>query len=111
MKKLSIILGLSFCGILFCALFVDPNKLSPVQFVPIVFLVYVWSASLVAVLIKLFTEHVQRQKLLFISCVLALTPTILFSLMTLGRIAAIDIVLSVALPSLVAWYGLRIKNF
>jgi hypothetical protein len=109
MKKILISFAMSFAAIVCCFLFINPFTLTPLQFVPIIALVYVFSALALYILVTYLSEYKARDRLL-ISIVLAFSPTILCALMTLGTVSAIDIVLAVTIPTLITWYTIRIKT-
>jgi uncharacterized membrane protein len=77
--------------------------------VPIIGIVYLFSAVALYIGLTYLSELPRRQRIL-VSVVLGFTPTVLCALMTLGTVSAIDIVLAIAVPALVAWYGIRIKS-
>lgn len=109
MKKLFISLLASFMVLCGCLLFLDPYTLSPLQFVPIIGVVYIFSALALYIAFTYLSELSHRARVL-VSIVLGFTPTVLCALMTLGTVSAIDVFLAFAVPSLIAWYGVRIKR-
>lgn len=109
MKKIIICFLICFAIIVGCFLFVNPFTLTPLQFVPIIGVVYVFSALAIYIITKYLSEYRDRQRVL-VSVVLAFSPTILCALMTLGTVSAIDVVLAVTIPSLITWYAIRIKT-
>lgn len=102
-------MGVSFAAMCAILLFVDPNTVPPLQFVPIIGVVYVFSYTCIFTCIHYFSELKANQRVL-VSTILAFTPTSLFGLMTLGTLAAIDVVLAVLAPALIAWYAIRVKS-
>ena len=109
MKKIFIGLAVSFVTIICFLLLIDPYKLTPLQFLPLIATVYLFSLLALYVGITYLSELKGRSRTL-VSVILAFTPTILCALMTLGTLSAIDIVLAVTLPSLIAWYAIRVKT-
>lgn len=109
MKKIFIIFAVSFVTIICFLLLLDPYKLTPLQFIPLIATVYVFSLLALFVGITYLSELRDRPRML-VSVILAFTPTILCALMTLGTLSAIDIVLAVTVPALIAWYTIRIKT-
>ncbi len=79
------------------------------QFVPIIGVVYIFSALAFYIGLTYLSELPRRSRIL-VSIVLGFSPTVLCALMTLGTVSAIDVVLAIAVPGLVAWYAIRIKS-
>jgi hypothetical protein len=109
MKKLFICLFTSFIVICGCLLFINPYTLSPLQFVPIISVIYLFSGLSIYIGLSYLSELPKRATILM-SIVLGFSPTVLSALMTLGTVSAIDIVLAITVPALIAWYGIKIKS-
>ena len=109
MKKILILLGITFLILASCLLFLDPYNLSPLEFVPIIGLVYVFSGLAVYTFMHYFTEYASRQRIV-LAVILGFTPTILCALMTLGTVSAFDVVLAVIVPAIIAWYSIRVRS-
>lgn len=109
MKKILSLLGISFLALVGCLVLLDPYALSPLEFVPIIGLVYVFSGLTVYVFMHFFTEYVPRQRII-LAVILGFTPTILCALMTLGTVSAFDVVLAVTVPAIIAWYSIRVRS-
>ncbi len=109
MKKILSVLGVSFLALVGCLVFLDPYALSPLEFVPIIGLVYVFSGLAVYSFMAFFTEYALRQRII-LAIILGFTPTILCALMTLGTVSAFDVVLAVTVPTIIAWYSIRVRS-
>ena len=109
MKK--IIICFLASGLLICwyLLFLDPYKLTPIQFLPIIGTVYIFSALSIYILFRMFSTLGKKTQAIA-SAILAFSPTILCALMTLGKLSAIDVVLAILIPVFMSWYSVKIGH-
>jgi len=107
---------LSFLAILLLGLSLLFSLTSPVNanlviFLLIFFMLYLVFLDLFIIVSWISTEHKDYKKLLFVSVVLAFAPTFFVGLSTLSNLNLMDVVLSLGIPAVVAWYGLRSSYF
>lgn len=109
MKKIIVFFLLSVIGVGWYLLFINPYSLAPLQFVPIIGVVYILSALSIYMIVWYFSKLTQKPRAVA-SCIIAFSPTIIFALMTLGTLSAIDVVLAVLVPVIIAWYSISLNQ-
>ena len=108
-RKLLLVIILGVLLILLFS-FTSPVQTSLPIFLMVFSLLFFFFASLFLIIISLAYDNLRQSQIIFIALVLAFCPVTFLALESLSTISILDILLTIGIPVIIIWYGLKRSN-
>lgn len=89
----------------------SPKEGFIVYYLLILIIIYIWFVLFNWVILNLAYTSMHSSSKRFISLVLGFIPITIIALSTINDLSMVDLCLSVSVPTVVAWYGVKRKLF
>jgi hypothetical protein len=107
MTKYIFTLLFSLGGLLILLGYNEPDGNNIAIYLAVFSLIYIICLQIIYITVRIAYPKISKSNKLFISIVMAFSPIALLALSTLGSMKVIDVLLSIGIPLIIIWYGIK----